>query len=66
MYGWLWRRLPGPVPVRVVLAAILLLAVVAVLFLWVFPWVEEQLPFGDVTVDQSLSVHKLSTGSWRA
>jgi hypothetical protein len=53
MYGWLWRRLPGPTAVRVVIALLLFLAVVAVLFLWVFPWVEPRLPFTDVTVDES-------------
>ena len=51
MYGWIWRHLPGPWPVRIVLALALLAAVVTVLFLWVFPWVEPRLPFDDVTVD---------------
>jgi hypothetical protein len=53
MYGWLWRHLPGPTAVRVVLALLLFVALVAVLFLWVFPWVEPRLPFTDVTVDES-------------
>jgi len=53
MYGWLWRHLPGPTAVRVVIALLLFVAVVAVLFLWVFPWVEPRLPFTDVTVDES-------------
>ena len=52
MYGWVWRRLPGPLPVRIGLAAALVLAAVAVLFLWVFPWAETTLPFLDVTVDE--------------
>jgi hypothetical protein len=51
MYGWIWRHLPGPWPVRVLLAVVAALAVVAVLFLWVFPWLEPRLPFDDVTVD---------------
>ena len=51
MYGWLWRRLPGPTPVRVVLALVLAALVVALLFLVVFPWLEPRLPFNDVTVD---------------
>ncbi len=37
----------------VVIALLLFVAVVAVLFLWVFPWVEPRLPFTDVTVDES-------------
>jgi hypothetical protein len=35
----------------VLLAALLLLAVVAALFVWVFPWAEQSLPFLNVTVD---------------
>ena len=50
MYGWLWRALPGPLPVRLLLALLLLLAVLALLLLVVFPWVEELLPYNDVTV----------------
>ena len=53
MYGWLWRHLPGPPAVRVVIALLIFAAVVAVLFVWVFPWVEPRLPFTDVTVDES-------------
>jgi hypothetical protein len=36
---------------KVLEAALLLLAVVWVLFEWVFPWAEQSLPFLDVTVD---------------
>jgi hypothetical protein len=52
MYGSIWRALPGPTPVRALIALLLALAVVAVLFLWVFPWAEQHLPFLNVTVDQ--------------
>lgn len=51
MYAWIWRHLPGPVPVRLLVATVLLLGVVAVLFVWVFPWLEPRLPFTNVTVD---------------
>jgi hypothetical protein len=60
MYAWLWRHLPGPSPVRLIIAVLLFLAVVAVLFLWVFPWVEPLLPFTDVTVDESAA----AVGRW--
>ena len=50
MYVWFWRRLPGPLPVRVALALLALAAVVAVLLLIVFPRVESLLPLGDVTI----------------
>lgn len=51
MYAWIWRHLPGPWPVRLLLGAVLTAAVVAVLFTVVFPWAEDALPFLDVTVD---------------
>ena len=50
MYAWMWRTLPGPLAVRTMQALVMLAAVVAALFLWVFPWVESQLPYNDVTV----------------
>jgi hypothetical protein len=66
MYGWLWRHLPGPTPVRALIALVLFLAVVAVLFLWVFPWLEPRLPFTRVTVDAAgWSSTGLSTGGDR-
>lgn len=51
MYAWLWRHLPGPLPVRVLLALLGLAAAVALLFFVVFPRVEPLLPFADVTVE---------------
>ena len=54
MYALIWRLLPGPRPVRIVLAAALFAAVVLLLFTVVFPWAETWtgplLPFTDVTV----------------
>lgn len=50
MYSWLWRHLPGPLIFRLVQALVLLSGVVLALFVWVFPWVEAQLPYNDVTV----------------
>ena len=40
MYAALWRVLPGPVWLRILLIVLMALAVVAVLFTWVFPWVD--------------------------
>jgi len=51
VYAWLWRHLPGPLPVRVVIAVAVLAAVVVLLFTVAFPWAEQWLPFSDVTVD---------------
>lgn len=52
MYVWIWRHLPGGLPGKLAGSAILVLAVVALLFLVVFPYVGPRLPFNDVTVDQ--------------
>lgn len=47
MYGWIWRHLPGPFTARLIQAVVLFLAVVALLFFVVFPWVEPMLPLDD-------------------
>jgi hypothetical protein len=52
LYVWIWKHLPGPWPVKALLALALLIAVVLVLFQWVFPWLEPRLPFNQVTVDE--------------
>lgn len=51
MYAALWRRLPGSRLVKSLIALLLFLAVVAVLFVWVFPAVVPYLPFENVTVE---------------
>ena len=51
MYGWIWRHLPGGTGLRTLQALVLIVAVCALLLFVVFPWVEPQLPFNDVTVD---------------
>jgi len=51
VYGWLWRKLPGPWPVRTLEALALFVGVCAFLVMIVFPWVEPQLPFSDNVVD---------------
>jgi len=52
IYAAIWRALPGPLVVRLLLALVLVLAVVAVLFVWVFPRIAPLMPFNDNTVDQ--------------
>jgi hypothetical protein len=51
MYAALWRILPGPAWVRIILLLLLLAAVVFALFTWVFPWVDGILNPIEVTVD---------------
>lgn len=50
MYAYLWRSLPGPVPVKILLVLILVTAVFLLLMEVVYPWVSELLPHTDVTV----------------
>jgi accessory gene regulator protein AgrB len=52
VYGWLWRKLPGNTAGKVAGCLVLFVAVVAVLFFVVFPYVEPRLPFNNVTVNQ--------------
>lgn len=52
MYGALWRVLPGPVVVRILILLVLVAAILLALVTWVFPWVEAAiLPPPDATVD---------------
>lgn len=51
LYAALWRALPGPLVVRVLLSVALVLAVVVVCFLWLFPLMAHLMPFNDNTVD---------------
>lgn len=51
MYGALWRVLPGPWWVRVLILLVLVTAVLAALALWVFPWVQTLIATPEVTVD---------------
>jgi hypothetical protein len=48
MYGWIWRHLPGPTAVKLVLALLLTAVILWLLFEHVFPWVDPRLPFNKV------------------
>ena len=50
MYSWVWRHLPGPWPVRLLIFMVMLAAIVFALFMWAFPWAEDALNITDVTV----------------
>jgi len=51
MYGALWRVLPGPVWLRLIMVLLLAAAVVYALFTWVFPWVDAIINPIEVTVE---------------
>jgi hypothetical protein len=53
VYAWIWRHLPGPTPVKLLIALVLIAGIVLLLFTVVFPWLEPLLPFTDVTVDEA-------------
>lgn len=50
MYGWLWRALPGPWPVKLLIAIALAIAVFFLLMEVVFPAISPLLPYNDVAV----------------
>ena len=50
MYGALWRLMPGPLWLRIILLLLLLAAVLAALVLFVFPWLNTFVNVNDVTV----------------
>lgn len=50
MYAALWKRLPGPVWARIAILVAAAVAIVLVLFEFVFPWISEQLPYQETTV----------------
>ena len=50
MYVWLWRHLPGALAFKLLPVLVLSLALVALLLLVIFPWIEPHLPINDVTV----------------
>jgi hypothetical protein len=49
MYTWIWRRLPGPVAMRVLQALLLVALFSALLLFVVFPWLEPRLPSNPIT-----------------
>ena len=50
MYGALWRLIPGPLWLRIILLLLLFAAVLAALVLFVFPWLNTFVNVNDVTV----------------
>ena len=52
MYGALWRILPGPVWVRILILVVLAAVILTALVIWVFPYVDELVSPQEVTVEQ--------------
>ncbi len=51
MYAALWRVLPGPWWVRVLILLVAVAALLTALVLWVFPWVDTLVAPQDVVVE---------------
>ena len=51
MYAALWRILPGPWWVRVLILLVVLAGVLTACVLWVFPWIDTLVAPQEVTVD---------------
>ncbi len=51
MYAALWRVLPGPWWVRVLILLVVVVALLTSLVLWVFPWVDALVAPQDVVVE---------------
>jgi len=63
MYSWIWEKLPGSWPIKLAEAIVALAVVVVVLFVAVFPAVEPNLPFNNVTVDEGVTTPDVSSST---
>jgi hypothetical protein len=52
MYGALWRLMPGPIWLRVILMVLVFAALLVVLILFVFPWLNTFVNVNNNTVGQ--------------
>ncbi len=50
MYAALWRVLPGPLWLRILILVVAFAILIVVLATWVFPWVQTLLPDSSGTV----------------
>ena len=50
MYGYLWRLIPGPFIVKLIVTLLVAVAVFFLLMEVVFPWVSTMMPSNDVSV----------------
>lgn len=50
MYGWIFRHLPGPLWVRIIVSVLLIAGAVLLLLQFVFPWLSQFNPLNDSTI----------------
>lgn len=46
MYAWIWRKLPGNLPTKLLCALAIGAGVLWLLFGYVYPWLDDHLGFG--------------------
>ncbi len=51
IFPFVWRIMPGPAWMRVILLLLIASAIVAVLFQWVYPWFSVTFDIQEVTVE---------------
>ncbi|MFW5420060.1 hypothetical protein J0910_25935 [Nocardiopsis sp. CNT-189] len=51
MYGLIWRLIPGPVPVKLIVVLALIAGAAWLLWSVAFPWIDPYMPFNDGAVD---------------
>lgn len=54
MYGWIFRRLPGPTWLRVIEALVLVGLAIAALFTWFFPWLSTYLELNNPSIGSQM------------
>ncbi|MEJ5928814.1 hypothetical protein WG915_09355 [Corynebacterium sp. H128] len=50
MYGYLWRHLPGPLPVKILIAVAIVVGIFFLLMEVVFPQLSDLMPYQEVAV----------------
>jgi hypothetical protein len=50
MYGWIFRHLPGPLWMRIIVSILLIAGAVLLLLQLVFPWLSQFNPLTDSTI----------------
>jgi hypothetical protein len=63
VYAWIWRKLPGGIPGKLLGTLVLLFATVMLLFLVIFPWASPKLPFNHVTIDSTPTPNPTTSSS---
>ncbi len=53
MYAWVFRHLPGPLVVKILLCLALLAGIVYLLMEFAFPWASQFSPLNDSTIEST-------------